>query len=145
MKITPRSSQRAATRNRGRRGNAIVEFAFAFVLFLTLVVSLFDFGRLAWTYTAVHYASRQASRYATVHSAIDPTSSGELLTIARTHAIGLDPALLTITTNYNPATVKRGSLLTVRLNYPFNFAFGALVPQSTIPLQSTSMVVVASR
>ena len=145
MTITPRSMQPAATRNRGRRGHAVVEFGLAFVLFLGLVVNLFDFGRLAWTYTAVHYASRQASRFTTVRGKTNPTSSSEILGVARTHAIGIDPALLTMVTNYNPATVSRGRLITVRLNYPFNFAFGALVPQSTIPLQSTSMVVIASR
>lgn len=144
MTTTTLSPQRTGTRNRGRRGAAVVEFGLAFILFLTLVVSLFDFGRLAWTYTAVHYASRQAARFTTVRSKGNPTSSNEILGVAQTHAIGLDPSGLTIVTNYNPATVKRGSLITVRLNYPFKFAFG-LLPQSTIPLQSTSMVVIASR
>jgi len=133
-----------ATRNRGRRGHAVVEFGLAFILFLGLVVSLFDFGRLAWTYTAVHFASRQASRFATVRSATNPTSSTELLGVARRNAIGLDPAKLTMVTNYNAATVGRGTLVTLRLSYPFNFAFGALVPQSTIPLQSTSMIIIAT-
>jgi len=49
--------------NRGRRGSTMVEFALAFLVFLGLLVSLFKFGGLAWTYTAVHYASRQASRF----------------------------------------------------------------------------------
>jgi Flp pilus assembly protein TadG len=123
----------------------MVEFSLAFIIFLVLVVSLFEFGRLAWTYTAVHFASRQASRLATVRSKTNPTTSGEMLAVAKQFAIGLDPAQLTMVTNYNPATVRRGSLVTVRLTYPFNFAFGGLVPQSQIPLRSTSMVVVANR
>ena len=139
------SSPLTHRRNRGRRGAAMVEFALAFFIFLGLVVSLFEFGRLAWTYTAVHFASRQASRLATVRSKTNPTSAADMLIVAKKFAIGLDPSQLTMVTNYNPATVKRGSLVTVRLNYPFNFAFGGLVPQSQIPLRSTSMVVVANR
>ena len=138
------TTHRAKIRNRGRRGSTMVEFALAFLIFIGLVVSLFEFGRLAWTYTAVHYASRQASRFATVRSRKNPTSTTELLDVARKHAIGLDPTHLTMVTDYNSASVARGSLVTVRLNYPFNFIFGALVPQSQIPLRSTSLVVVAS-
>jgi Flp pilus assembly protein TadG len=145
MATTPRSNRKTKPRNGARAGNAAVEFSLVFLLFLGLVVSLFEFARLAWTYTAVHYASREASRFATIRSSVNPTTSAEILGVARARAIGLDPAQLTMVTNYNPATVGRGSLITVRLNYPFNFAFGALVPQSTIPLQSTSLVVVASR
>jgi Flp pilus assembly protein TadG len=145
MATIPRSEQRTTNSNSGRRGNAVVEFSLSFLLFLGLVVSLFEFSRLAWTYTAVHYASRQASRFTTVRSSTNPTTTTEILGVARSHAIGLDPALLTMVTNYNPATVARGSLITVRLNYPFNFAFAALAPQTGIPLQSTSLVVVASK
>ena len=143
MSTTPRSSRSVAERNRGRRGQTVVEFALAFLLFLALVLSLFEFGRLAWTYTAVHYASRQASRFATVRSKTNPTSSTEILAVAREHAIGLDPSKLTMVTNYRSSTVRRGSLVTVRLNYPFDFVFGALLPQSQIPLRSTSLVVIA--
>lgn len=132
-------------RNHSRRGAAMVEFALSFMLFLGLVVSLFEFGRLAWTYTAVHFASRQASRLATISGKSNPTTSAEMLAVAKKFAIGLDPANLTMVTNYNPATVRRGSLVTVRLNYPFDFAFTPIVPSSQIPLRSTSMVVVASR
>ena len=145
MASTPGSKQRTTKRNSGRRGNAVVEFGLSFLLFLGLVVSLFEFSRLAWTYTAVHYASREASRFATVRGKTNPTTTTEILGVARARAIGLDPALLTMVTNYNPATVARGRLITVRLNYPFNFAFAALAPETGIPLQSTSLVVVASK
>lgn len=55
-----------------RKGQGIVEFALAFPVFLLIVLGIFEFGRLMFTYATVFTASREAARYgATVTNAID--------------------------------------------------------------------------
>lgn len=55
-----------------KRGQGIVEFALAFPVFLLIILGIFEFGRLFFTYATVFTASREAARYgATVDNAND--------------------------------------------------------------------------
>ena len=55
-----------------RKGQGIVEFALAFPVFLLIVLGIFEFGRLMFTYATVFTASREAARFgATVTNAVD--------------------------------------------------------------------------
>ena len=57
---------------RSRKGQGLVEFALAFPVFLLIVLGIFEFGRLMFTYSTVFTASREAARFgATVTNAID--------------------------------------------------------------------------
>jgi len=57
---------------RSKKGQGIVEFALAFPVFLLIVLGIFEFGRLMFTYATVFTASREAARFgATVNNAID--------------------------------------------------------------------------
>jgi Flp pilus assembly protein TadG len=57
----------------GRRGQAIVEFAIVLPILIVVLVGIFEVGRMAYMYTAVTNASREAARYA---SAIGMDDSG---------------------------------------------------------------------
>ena len=57
---------------KGQRAQGLVEFALAFPVFLLIVLGIFEFGRLMFTYATVFTASREAARYgATVTNAED--------------------------------------------------------------------------
>jgi hypothetical protein len=49
------------------RGQAMVEFALVFPVFVLLLVGLFDFGRAIWVNDTLSTAAREAGRYAVVH------------------------------------------------------------------------------
>ena len=49
------------------RGQAIVEFALVFPVFVLLLVGIFDFGRAIWVNDTLSTAAREAGRYAVVH------------------------------------------------------------------------------
>jgi hypothetical protein len=55
---------------RGRtrsRGQALVEFALVLPLFITLVLAVFDIGRVIWARNDLENAAREGGRYAIVH------------------------------------------------------------------------------
>jgi Flp pilus assembly protein TadG len=49
------------------RGQAMVEFALVFPIFILLLVGLFDFGRVIWVNDTLASAAREAGRFAIVH------------------------------------------------------------------------------
>jgi TadE-like protein len=54
-------------RRHATRGQAMVEFALVFPIFILLLVGLFDLGRVVWVNNAIATASREAARMAVVH------------------------------------------------------------------------------
>lgn len=55
------------TRHGKSRGQAMVEFAIIFPVFILLLVGMFDFGRVVWVNNTLATAAREAARYAIVH------------------------------------------------------------------------------
>jgi hypothetical protein len=55
------------TRRSKSRGQAMVEFALVFPIFILLMVGLFDFGRVIWVNDTLATAAREAARFAIVH------------------------------------------------------------------------------
>ncbi len=65
--------KQAASRWR-QRGVAVVEFAFAAMLFFTLVFSILDWSYLFWANLTMQHAAREGARYAvTGQSGMSPT------------------------------------------------------------------------
>jgi hypothetical protein len=60
-------------RRRTPRGQAIVEFAVTFPIFILLLVSLFDLGHVVWINSAQSNAAREGVRFAIVHGGSDST------------------------------------------------------------------------
>ena len=57
------------TRRSKPRGQAMVEFALVFPIFILLLVGMFDLGRVVWVNDTLATAAREAVRYAIVHGA----------------------------------------------------------------------------
>ncbi len=49
-----------------QRGSTAVEFALVFVIFLTFLLAVTDFGRMLYTWNAANEATRAGARYAVV-------------------------------------------------------------------------------
>jgi Flp pilus assembly protein TadG len=49
------------------RGQALVEFALIFPIFILLLVSIFDLGHVVWANDSLATAAREAARFAVVH------------------------------------------------------------------------------
>jgi Flp pilus assembly protein TadG len=66
------------TRHNNPRGQAMVEFALVFPIFILLMVGMFDLGRVIWVNDTLATASREAARFAIVHGekAICPVGPG---------------------------------------------------------------------
>lgn len=86
--IQPRPSD-----SKGRRGQALVEFALVFPMFLMLLFSIISFGLYIFYNQQLTNAAREAARYAAVHS-----STAQCPTVSR-----LDPPadLLPASTSYS--------------------------------------------
>jgi Flp pilus assembly protein TadG len=56
------------------RGQAMVEFALVIPVFILLMVSLFDFGRVIWVNDTLATAAREAVRFAIVHGGAESTA-----------------------------------------------------------------------
>lgn len=61
-------------RRRAPRGQAIVEFAVTFPIFILLLISLFDLGHVVWINSAQSNAAREGARFAIVHGGSDSTA-----------------------------------------------------------------------
>jgi Flp pilus assembly protein TadG len=77
---------------KNERGAALVEFAIAGTVFLTVVFGVIEFGRLLYTHNALRDAARRGVRYATVRK----NDAAGQLAVQKTVVYG-DP-------NANPAT-----------------------------------------
>lgn len=111
-------------RNRSRvnpreRGVAIVEFAFAAILFFTLVLSILDWSYLFFANLTMQHAVREGARYAvTGQSGLDPGGGGDRCAAARERirqeSMGLyektssSTTFMTIDSNGNPVGLGSG-------------------------------------
>jgi len=130
---------------RQQSGNAMVEFALVFLLFLMIVFGLIEFGRAVWAYTSVAHAARMGGRHIIVHGSINPTTPTKLKEAVTKNAMGLDPTKIVVTAT--PAGPwERGDFVSLRVQYPFQFVAGPLVAASSSPmaLASTTRVMVGN-
>ena len=126
-----------------RRGAAMIEFAFISLLFLAVFIGIVEFGRGVWAYTTVAHAARQAVRFAMVRGTVAPASDTQIRNVVEQNAVGLKGSDLTVTPQWLPDRA-RGSVVQVRVQYPFRFIAAPLLgAQAQIQLASTARMVVS--
>ena len=122
----------------GERGNYIIEFGLAFVLFFCILLGILDVARGVYTYSFMEGAAKEGSRYAMVHG----SSSGSQATSANVQSVVqqwmtgvVNPTAATVTTTWNPTTEGPGSVVSVKVQYTFtpitNFLVGNWALQTT--------------
>jgi Flp pilus assembly protein TadG len=124
----------------GRRGATFVEAALCLTVFLMVIFGIMEFGRLLWMYTTVSHLAREGTRYASVRGAESkaPTNQAQLRTELLRQAIGLDPALLTVSLVWDPNN-SPGSYVRVTVSYNYS-PMAPFVPSPTVSARSEVIV-----
>jgi hypothetical protein len=89
-------SRRVFRRADDERGQALVEFSLAIVIFLVLMMGIVDFGRAIYQYNGVAQAAREIARATATHAGSDfTTDAGQSLETKQVIATqkGLVPSL----------------------------------------------------
>ncbi len=105
-------------------GNAAIEFAFCAPVFLMLLLSIAEFGRLTYTYHDMVQAARVAARYAIVRGAASgtPATASQIASVtAAAASSGITAAEVSVAFSPNNQT---GGQVTVTIAHPFGFLFG---------------------
>jgi TadE-like protein len=74
----------SALRRRASRGQALVEFSLTVMIFLVLLMGIFDFGRAIFMYNGVAQAAREIARVTSVHPGSPLGASTETLAVVST-------------------------------------------------------------
>lgn len=126
---------------RGERGETLVEFAFASVLFFTFIFGILLFGIGVWNYNLVSNLAQEGARYAAVHGQYSgtPISTTDVANFVTSRAVNLSP--LTVTTPLGaPSTRVVGDIIHVRVSYTLNLG-GGIVPLWNFPVVGNAQMV----
>jgi Flp pilus assembly protein TadG len=118
---------------RDRRGASAVEFAFAMPVLIMLLVGVFEFGRLFWTWTTIQYAAEQTGRFAMSKPTATPA---ELIAYLRNKLPGVSSGAVDI--SVSPETVDGVNYMLIITR--FNFSFLSLFPIDPVDLEGRSRV-----
>ncbi len=139
-------------------GASLVEFAMVAFMFIMVLLSVVEMGRMILVYTSIANAARAGSRYAIVHgsdrtgSGIDgpsgpscaPTSCTQINTVVRNYAgTGLlNSSNVTVTVAYSNAKNDPGQTVTVTATYTYDPLIGYFGSILNKTLGSTSQGVI---
>jgi Flp pilus assembly protein TadG len=125
---------------RGERGQALVEFAFASIIFLMTVFGTLEFGLMVWHYNMISNLAQEGARWASVRgssSSITHATSSAVQTFISSRSTGI-----TVTSTTAPSPVgPQGSTVTVQVSTTFAPLTG-IVPMSPLTLSSTAQMIV---
>jgi Flp pilus assembly protein TadG len=127
---------------KARRGSSLVEVCIVAAVFLLLIVSITEFGRLGMAYNQIAFAAHRGARYASTRGSASghPATSANVQTEVQTYIDGLDLTKLTVTTTWTPNN-NPGSTVSVAVTYGFQ---SILVPMSSslISVGATSQQII---
>jgi Flp pilus assembly protein TadG len=137
--------RRESTSRRSERGAALVEFAVAATVFLTLTFGVLELGRLLWIHNALTDATRRGARYA-VNQTQSATSIANIKNVAvYGNAAGtgtplvndLTPAQVNVT--YNNFGLGAGTVTVAIQAYDFRFVLPFVGTTIHMPAYSTTL------
>jgi Flp pilus assembly protein TadG len=125
------------------RGQGITEFALIILGILILIFSVMQGASAVAAYNFVTYAARDAARYAMVRGATSPSpaTTTDVKNFVLAEAQGINPAVLTVTTTWNPNN-NPGNTVTVKVAYSF-VPVAHIFSWATLSLSSTSQMVIS--
>lgn len=121
-------------------GSAMVEFAIAATVFISLLLGILGFGYAAWTRNSIASGAREGARFAIVRGRDSGrvTDSAGVANYVKSKT-PLD-ANLVVRTTWVPNTKEAGSLVTVIVTHP-RPAFGPFLSARTDSARSTMIVI----
>jgi Flp pilus assembly protein TadG len=135
--------RRTTISRRGERGAALLEFAIAATVFLTLTFAVLELGRLLWVHNALADAARRGARYA-VNQPL--TAAADVKNVAiYGNAAGtgsplvsdLTPAQVVVT--YNNFGLAAGTVTVEIQNYDFRFVLPLVGATMRLPAYRTTL------
>jgi Flp pilus assembly protein TadG len=126
------------------RGQALVEFALASVVFFMTIFGIIEFGRAVWEYNIVASLAKDGARYASLRGSTSgaAVSSDNVQTYLRTHDFGLNVSA--VATWPDGGTPSNGPGKTVQVHVTRTFTpLTLLIPHIPLTLQSTAQVTIA--
>ena len=120
-----------------------VEFAIAVPVFLLLVLGIFDMGRMMWVQNTITHAAQKGARYAVVRGSESdtPTSETDVAAEVRSHIIGLEASVATVSVNWIPDN-QPGSSVIVEVGYPFDFEALHYLGLSSVTLDGSASMLI---
>ena len=104
---------------KGDCGSGLVEYAIVFVLFITMILGVIDFGRALYTYHFLSNVTRDATRWAAVNGA-NCNSDGSCDGVGYMNkGTALDTDIQTYVTNHTPPGIDT-SKITTTVTWPVN-------------------------
>jgi Flp pilus assembly protein TadG len=125
------------------RGQSLVEFALASVIFFMTLFGTIEFGRGIWQYNMVSNLAQEGARWASVHgnSSLSPATSAQVQTFVRSRALSFT---VNVTTEpaAGPTAVAPGNTISVIVTSSFQ-PLTAFIPNASWNLTSTARMVVS--
>lgn len=136
-----RSANRA---RRHERGSGLVESALCLMLFVTLVYSVMEFGRMIYSYNVLAGATREAARYAIVHGGSSGSVATQeiLATKVKNWAIGLDTSAIAVTATWENVSKSPGTSVLIVSQYTLS-PFTRLITAGNVMLTTRSEMVIS--
>jgi Flp pilus assembly protein TadG len=124
------------------RGQTLVEFALASVVFFVLLFGIIEFGLAVWQYNMVADLAQEGARWALVRgsNSDSPASTLDVQTFVQSRALGM--AVTVTTPDGAPSTKQPGDRVSVNVVTTFTPLAG-LLPRTTLNLQSTARMIMA--
>src|SRR2546425_2015119 len=121
-------------------GSAIVEFTLVALMFFMLTFGLVEFGRAIFDYSLVSSLARDGVRYASVRGRASghAATATDISDYVKSKAGGMN---VTVTAAWSPNN-NPGSTVSVLVQYNFTSVVPVLLSLGTIPLHSTSSIVI---
>ena len=136
-------------------GSSLVEYAIVFILLMTMLLGVADFGRALYAYHFVSNAAREAARYASVRgfgcdtdgSCTAPATSTDIQDFVKNVPAGINSAQLTTTTTWlNPNGLAHmndpGCIVQVQVKYVFQFSSTFVFKSTGLTMTSASQEII---
>ena len=129
-------------RKHSQRGAAALEFGLCFLAFFFIMYGIMEFGRIVASYNILAGATREATRYASVHGSSSGSlaSKDDITALVKKWSVGLDTSLVSVDTTWSPGTGP-GSTVLIKATYTAK-PFTSLIT-GDISLQSSSKMIVS--
>jgi len=130
-------------RKHRQRGAALLEFGLAFLIFLSVLYGIMEFGRIVASYNIISGAAREGARYAMVHGSASGSvaTASDVQSVVRNWAIGLDTSSVVVTTTWTPGNAP-GNNVKVKASYVVTPSTG-LILKNGLTVQSSSQMAIS--
>lgn len=125
------------------RGQTLVEFALASLLFLVITFGTIEFGLAVWRYNMVSNLAQEGARWAIIHgkNSGSPKTASDIQTYVQSRSVGL-PITVPSPPTSNPSTLIAGQTITVKVQSTFQ-PLTRLIPSAALTLSSTVQMIIA--